>query len=424
MRNNWPSRAYRRRADGRSADGRSATLLGLSALVTALVVTLMATTILVLIPHLSVAADTDPQRALTPTTTPALIARADTVASISDVAFTDVDMVTANEGWAIGTSARTTAVATGSGIFEYSKGQWVRAFQLPMTWLTHLRMVTATEGWAGGWSYASASKLGVIAHIVNGQVALTYFAEPVEALDSLSAGNVWAACSSVFVHYDGQHWSTYAAPQPGRGRVLAISMLSASDGWAAGSNGALYHYAGGVWRRSGMPLGADLYGIKMLSATDGWAVGWNVATDGTAVVLHYDGAKWSRVDVGRHVEWLHTIAMLNPSDGWIVGGFTGARGSNLVLRYDGARWKPVPVPTQAELDGVSMVSPSEGWAVGLGVILHYHNGVWRLFDETTHTSALGAQINEGVRITPGSLVSPTIISSSSLRWSRRRLNGM
>ncbi|MGH2485704.1 MAG: hypothetical protein ACRDHE_06810, partial [Ktedonobacterales bacterium] len=72
----------------------------------------------------------------------------------------------------------------------------------------------------------------------------------------------------------------------------------------------------------------------------------------------------------------------------------------------------------------SMVSPSEGWAVGLGVILHYHNGVWTLFDDTTHTSALSAQQNEGARFTPSSLISPANISSPSLRWSRRRLNGM
>jgi hypothetical protein len=333
-------------------------------------------------------------------------------------------MVTATEGWAIGTSARTSAVATGSGIFEYSKGQWIRAFQLPMMWLTHLRMVTATEGWAAGWSYADANKLGVIAHIVNGKVALTYFAEPVEALDSLSSGSVWAACSSVFVHYDGRRWSIYAAPKPSQGRVLALSMLSASDGWAAGSNGTLYHYAGGLWRHWGKPMGADLYGIKMLSATNGWAVGWNVATDGTAVVLHYDGATWTRVDIGRHVEWLHAIAMANPSDGWVVGGFTGARGSNLVLHFDGVRWRSAPVPTDAELDGISMVSPTDGWAVGLGVILRYHNSKWTLFDDTTHTSALNITANEGARMVPSSLVSPAIISSSSLRWSRRRLDGM
>ncbi|HEV2404511.1 MAG TPA: hypothetical protein VGR88_03610, partial [Ktedonobacterales bacterium] len=129
-------------------------------------------------------------------------------------------------------------------------------------------------------------------------------------------------------------------------------------------------------------------------------------------------------DIGRHVEWLHAIAMATPSDGWVVGGFTGARGSNLVLHFDGVRWKPAPVPTDAELDGISMVSAKEGWAVGLGVILRYHNGVWTLFDDTTNTSALSAQLNEGARITPNSLVSPANISSSSLRWSRRRLDGM
>ena len=362
-------------------------LLWLSALMTALVILLMATTALVLVPHISGAAEAPAPRIRTTAPPPTLIARADARISVSEVAFTDVDTVNASDAWAIGTSAVEPTIAAGSGIFEYAKGQWMRAFQLPMMWLTRLRMVSPTEGWASGWSYADASKLGVIAHIVNGHVLLTYFAEPVAALDALSRNDVWAACSSEFVHYDGLRWSVSTVSHPSWGKPLAISMLSDSDGWAAGENGALFHFSHGVWRQWTKRIGADLYGIQMLSPTDGWAVGWNVATDGSAVVLHYDGSQWTRANVGDHIEWLHGISMVSQREGWIVGGFTGARSSNLLLRFDDARWTAISIPTQAELDGVSMLPTNDGWAVGLGVILRYHGGQWSLYSGAVTTSA-------------------------------------
>lgn len=271
-----------------------------------------------------------------------------------------------------------------------------------MMWLTHLRMLSSTEGWASGWSYADASKLGVIAHILNGHVWLTYIAQPVEALDALSRGDVWAACSTVFMHYDGRQWSSAPTPRPTWGKPLAMSMLSDAEGWAAGENGALFHFVGGSWRHWGTRVGADLYGIQMLSATDGWAVGWNVATDGQAVVLHFNGSQWTRMETRKRVEWLHAVSMASPRDGWIVGGFTGAHGSNLMLHFDGARLTTVQVPTVAELDGVSVLPSQTGWAVGLGVILRYQKGVWSLYTDATNLYAPHIT-TEGARVFSDSL---------------------
>lgn len=379
----------------------------LTALMTVLVVALMMTTALVLVPHIS---DYDREvpiaRGKAPATGPAptMVARVDTSIPVSEVSFTDVVTVSSDDAWAIGTSALEPTIASGSGIFEYTQGHWRRAFQLPMLWLTHLRMLSSTEGWASGWSYADAAKLGVIAHILNGHVWLTYFAEPVRALDTLSGRDVWAACSTTFMQYDGQRWTTMAAPRPTWGKPLALSMLSDAEGWAAGENGALFHYTGGSWRHWGTRMGADLYGIQMLSPSDGWAVGWNVATDGLAVTLHYDGSQWTRVDVGKRVEWLHALSMTGSHDGWTVGGFTGARGSNLLLHYDGARWSSVAIPTQVELDGVSVLPSSRtGWAVGLGVILRYQNGAWSLYADSM--SQYSPHITtEGARLVPDPLV--------------------
>lgn len=379
--------------------------LWLSALMTILVFALMATTALVLVPHIS---DVDTEvpviHSKAPSPAPTVVMRADTQIPISNVSFTDVMTVSAEDAWAIGTSAVQPTIASGSGVFEYTQGQWRRAFQLPMMWLTHLRMLSSTEGWASGWSYVDASKLGVIAHILDGHVWLTYFTEPVQALDALSRRDVWAACSTIFMHYDGQQWTSAPAPHPTWGKPLAMSMLSDAEGWAAGENGALFHFVGGAWRHWGTRVGADLYGIQMLSPADGWAVGWNVATDGQAVVLHYNGSRWTRVDSGKRVEWLHALSMTGTRDGWIAGGFTGARGSNLLLRYDGAKLTPVSVPTYAELDGVSVLPSQTGWAVGLGVILHYEKGAWSLY--TDAASDYSPRITtEGARIFPDSLIS-------------------
>jgi hypothetical protein len=59
------------------------------------------------------------------------------------------------------------------------------------------------------------------------------------------------------------------------GSVLtAIDMVSASDGWAVGSNGRIYHYSGGTWTlHTTTTEGSYLTAIDMVDASDGWAVG-------------------------------------------------------------------------------------------------------------------------------------------------------
>ena len=58
-----------------------------------------------------------------------------------------------------------------------------------------------------------------------------------------------------------------------RENLLSIFMVSASEGWAVGTDGAIVHFSQGQWRKVASPTSYALTSISMLSSTDGWAVG-------------------------------------------------------------------------------------------------------------------------------------------------------
>lgn len=63
-------------------------------------------------------------------------------------------------------------------------------------------------------------------------------------------------------------------------------MISASEGWAIGSNGLIVHDLNGTWTQVTSPTGQTLRSIAMVSPTEGWAVG----DQGT--ILHYSNSAW------------------------------------------------------------------------------------------------------------------------------------
>ena len=182
-------------------------------------------------------------------------------------------------------------------------------------------------------------------------------------------------------------------------QATVISMSSRTDGWAFGSKSNLgdtpviaLHYTGGKWTRVQTVVKGRINALKMLSASDGWLVGSNV--------YHYDGHAWRVVTVpqqGAYDEY-EQIAAVSPSAIWI----TGQSDIPFVLHYDGKTWVGQDLPaSQAlhlgnyELSGIAMASADEGWVVGntfysptnnaanndfkpLGVLLHYVNGAWKV----------------------------------------------
>ncbi|HEY7832363.1 MAG TPA: hypothetical protein VIG30_02255 [Ktedonobacterales bacterium] len=212
--------------------------------------------------------------------------------------------------------------------------------------------------------------------------------------------------------------------------LASISMVSPTEGWAAGSafpaNGTngnqarplLLHYQHGVWSSMRLDIAGQVNSISMVSATDGWAVGTH------GLILHYDGTAWRQVASPTQGGFTQ-VQMLSATDGWAVGDAFANGG---LFHYDGHAWTPRPAPASS-VDGgagvprpisftaISMLSPTDGWAIGslpnnglgkltsitpatgsaviepsvlITYILRYHNGTWSVDDTLTN---LPSQLN-------------------------------
>lgn len=183
--------------------------------------------------------------------------------------------------------------------------------------------------------------------------------------------------------------------------VAVVDMSSATDGWAFTSkslNGdapvVALHYSAGKWTRVQTVVQGRVHALKMLSATDGWLLS-------TPRIYHYDGRSWQAVTVPGPGWRLDTdygaIAAPSPGSIWIsTDGKTSANGPNGLpgmLHYDGNTWtrQALPIPdllwnNSYTVHGISMASVDEGWAIAsatvddapLGVLLHYTHGAWKV----------------------------------------------
>jgi hypothetical protein len=122
-------------------------------------------------------------------------------------------------------------------------------------------------------------------------------------------------------------------------------------------------------------LPGALLSVWGTSASDVWAVGGD-ARDGTGpLVVHYDGAGWTRRPTGQtagDLWWVHGFA-----DGSLYLGGTGG----VILRYEGGRFTKMDTPGTATVFGLWGASPDDMWAVGgeagaAGFIWRLQGDVW------------------------------------------------
>lgn len=200
------------------------------------------------------------------------------------------------------------------------------------------------------------------------------------AIDGSSADEVWAVGSQraggqpIILHRKDGKWSTVSGPAPREGVLRAVDARSANDVWAVGSQlpaGAgnlrtlIEHYDGKSWKvvRSPNPFpGANvLKGVIALATDDVWAVGGDGIPGSRAILLHFDGVRWSSerpaalpakadlLDIDRYFGSKQLIAVGRR------GGTSEKR--QLILSYDGKSWEQEPINDPAqngkELNGVS-----------------------------------------------------------------------
>jgi hypothetical protein len=255
------------------------------------------------------------------------------------VLLTCISMVSADEGWACGVTSDLSPV-----LLHYSGGHWrnatasldTRTLRSPKVALTTVRMLSATDGWALGTD--STAPVGDQPSLVFQymKVGNSYRWEPVESLSDttlmalsvvsdhevwlvgytgveewkttivrLTASDAAGASNSPAVHWDAQSWTV------GDGQLTSISMLSSTDGWVGGATpndvGLLYHWDGRQWsQRRFAPAGNDGTGVENLVMT-GSDAGWIYWQDGNSLYAIRNG-QWYSYPLGES----NRIAALAP----------------------------------------------------------------------------------------------------------------
>lgn len=175
--------------------------------------------------------------------------------------------------------------------------------------------------------------------------------------------------------------------------LLSVSGTSSSDVWAvgaeAGKNGVLLHYDGAAWSRVPSGQAYDLWWVDAL-APDTIFIGGAGAT-----ILIGDGATFTRQTTpGLAADTVFGIWASAPDDAWAVGSRAGRYG--FLWHFDGTSWTAVDLPDDVpltddgELPGLFKVwgrSADDVYAVGgHGLLLHYDGASWSVVPtETTAT---------------------------------------
>lgn len=179
------------------------------------------------------------------------------------------------------------------------------------------------------------------------------------------------------------------AQQPGQ--LVATLSLSPHDVWSVGGTGQpgqthghtlIDHWDGTRWARVPSPdyPGVDVSSLNSISGTAGsdvWASGGGASDNGDVfdLMLHWNGKKWSRVDVPDHagstVNYLQAVSAHAWNNAWAAADYVDPQGVWIPYaeHWDGRSWKVVEVATppgamQTFLTGVFAAASDDVWLVG------------------------------------------------------------
>lgn len=152
----------------------------------------------------------------------------------------------------------------------------------------------------------------------------------------------------VVLEYKDDAWvadPTLVQPVPRLSWIHGIGDLRV----AVGFFGVIATRSAGAWDVVKGPIDAPLWGVWGATADDLWVVGGS-DVDTPPVLLHGDGEAWTPVDVSEVAGESHALYKIwgRAADDIFA---IGARG--LILHYDGAVWTREEAPTAATLIGLS-----------------------------------------------------------------------
>ncbi len=234
----------------------------------------------------------------------------ETPALLDSFTINALSMVSASEGWAVGTAMVSQDKGwyppTGA-ILHYINGAWQLTQTLPGDDLHTVSMGSAADGWAGG-NHVVFDKTGQLA--------------PLDSPKETDYPKLW--------HYTGSRWIEVDARQNAgivaTGQIGSISMFSTRQGWmlAGLEDGAppfdwatqsavlspdIFHLEQGRWVQVKSPLvqqrrAAEAWQTAFLSPDEFWSVGYTIWWEGfpsthgitmTPLIMHYKNGSWTVV---------------------------------------------------------------------------------------------------------------------------------
>jgi Subtilase family len=206
---------------------------------------------------------------------------------------------------------------------------------------------------------------------------------------------------SYMEHWDGRTWSFVDYPVTGGPITLHdVYGTASNDVWAVGRTADLpytMHWDGKQWTPIEVPFDAEsgwFYAVDATGPDDAWAVGEKQVPGGEApLIQHWDGKKWTETPDGGVISEttkLSGVKAIAPDDVWVAGGWFNDHDSSsgyVVEHWDGAKWTVIDVPEgwANGLAGIDASGPDNVWAVGMELRAHPPNG---FADHGTYTYAI------------------------------------
>jgi hypothetical protein len=246
-------------------------------------------------------------------------------------------------------------------------------------YITAIALTGPQSGWAVGLQ--PSKQRALLLREANGAWQLDPNPPPTQEGDALKAvavtgATLWVAgVRTDATHGDATQESGFVLARSANGAwqreqfnnpINAIAFTSATDGWAVGDGGAMYHDQNGTWTQISNDMANDLYAIAVRAPDDIWATGEY------GEFLHYNGATWQAQPHFAH-ENFYGLA-LSATDGWAVGD----DGTTVRLGSD-ALWYEFATPMNVTGRAVAL-SGTTVWITGdHGLVFTYatDTGQWQ-----------------------------------------------
>ena len=270
----------------------------------------------------------------------------------------DLDMVSSNEGWAVGGDRSGDKYPL---ISYFDGSRWIKAHGLGArgeyaATLWNIDMLNSTYGWAVGEFETILrfyDKQWRILDIPNDYVhtndVVVFDENDVWIAGQSDSGDLW--------HWDGSKFTT-SSLAPGY-ELQSISKFN-NVAWAVGDQGRITYWDGSVWKEFESPSEDDLFEVDVISNQEFWVI------SKAREIFRWKNSTWEQIEYPP-TRGLIDIEIQTSDQGWLLAYSTESEYDVILLAWDGVEWKYVDTPQIFPIYLIADV-PNEDqvWGIGRG----------------------------------------------------------